>query len=91
MTQKILRGTIVEETSITLAELSRICCVGTSYLIELVTEGILDQVSDMQLAEPGQWFFTVNCIKRVHISLRLQQDLALNLAGIALIIDRIAE
>jgi chaperone modulatory protein CbpM len=90
MTQKILIGTIVEESSITLSELSRVCCVETDYLIELVTEGILDPISETQLTEPPeQWSFTGNCIKRVHISLRLQQDLELNLAGIALMLDKL--
>jgi len=88
MTQKILVGTIIEETSITLAELSRVCCVETNYLIDLVAEGILDPISDIQQDEPEQWLFAGSCIKRVHISLRLQQDLEVNLAGISLIIDK---
>ena len=74
----------------TLSELSRVCCVETDYLIKLVTEGILDPFNDTQLAEPPeQWSFTGDCIKRVRMSLRLQEDLELNLAGIALILDKL--
>ena len=73
----------------TLPELSRICSVQTDYIIALVTEGVLDTISDYPLAEaePEQWCFMGNCIQRVHISMRLQRDLELNLAGVALMLD----
>jgi chaperone modulatory protein CbpM len=97
MTQEILIGSIAEETIITLPELSQICSVQTDYIIELVTEGILDiaihnplvELESEQEPEPEteQWCFTGNCIQRVHISLRLQRDLDINLAGVALMLD----
>jgi len=95
MTQEILIGSIVEETIITLPELSQICSVQTDYIIELVTEGILDiaihnplvELESEQEPETEQWCFTGNCIQRVHISLRLQRDLDINLAGVALMLD----
>jgi chaperone modulatory protein CbpM len=93
MTQEILIGTIVDEMIITLPELTQICSVQADYIIQLVTEGILDPATDKPRVEleaelePEKWCFTGNCIQRVHISLRLQRDLDINLAGIALMLD----
>ena len=100
MTQKIIVDTIiVEEMAMSLLELSQACGVHTKYIIELVSEGILDPVidnendnkSDNIMEGQKQWYFTGNSLRRVHMSLRLQRDLELNLPGIALILDILEE
>jgi chaperone modulatory protein CbpM len=80
---------LIEETSeITLAELTRTCRVQTEWVNELIEEGVLEPL------QPGgpQWRFAATSIVRIHKARRLQNDLGVNLAGIALalqLLDRI--
>jgi chaperone modulatory protein CbpM len=72
---------LIEETSeITLAELTRTCRVQTEWVMELIEEGVLEP---LQPRGP-QWRFSATSIVRIHKARRLQNDLGVNLAGIAL-------
>ena len=76
-----LSGIILEEqTELTLADLCRACAVHAEYIIELVEEGVLVPVGD----EPVCWRFTGIHMRRATVALRLQRDLGINLAGVAL-------
>jgi len=76
-----------EQRQITLDELSRLCGVQTSLILELVEEGVLEPM-DIQA---GHWSFSGTSIRRVQIAVRLQRDLKLNTPGIALALDLLEE
>jgi len=82
-----LTGVIVEEIELTLAEVSRGCAVHAEYVVELVQEGVLLPRG----AEPQRWRFGGAALRRVNTALRLQRDLGLNLAGVALAMQLLDE
>jgi chaperone modulatory protein CbpM len=83
-----LSGEIVEHTMVlSLRDLSRICTVDTSRILELVDEGILAA----QSSEAGEWLFGGEALRRARIALRLQRDLEINLAGVALVLELLTE
>ena len=57
------------------------------YIIELVEEGVLAPIGREQRA----WRFTGSQVRRASIALRLQRDLGVNLAGVALALDLLDE
>jgi len=83
-----LSGTILEEqTELTLADVSRACAVHAEYIIELVEEGVLAPTG----RAPSSWRFTGVHMHRATMSLRLQRDLRINLAGVALVLQLLDE
>ncbi len=88
MTQKTLTGVLLDErTELSLTELSDACSTSTEWVIELVHEGVLEPVG----RQPKQWRFSGTSLKRAHAAMRLQTDLEINLAGVALALDLIEE
>ncbi len=84
MNEKILTGTILDEHyEVTIQEFTNICCCETAWVNELVNEGILEPIGTNQ----EQWRFTGVSIVRARTAKRLQQDLGINLAGIALALE----
>jgi chaperone modulatory protein CbpM len=80
-------GTVIEEDSLTLGQLCRACGVHADWVISLVEEGIIEpQGEDIRL-----WRFSGASLVRARIALRIQRDLGVNLAGIALVLDLIEE
>jgi len=80
----ILSGHIIEnETRLTMQQLCDACAVRAEYIIELVDEGFIEPSG----IEKAHWCFSGLSIQRVQKAKRLQQDLGLNLAGVALAID----
>ncbi|MCK5395964.1 MAG: MerR family transcriptional regulator [Gammaproteobacteria bacterium] len=87
-TTDILSGYILEdEPRLTLRQLCDACAVRAEYIIELVDEGFIEPSG----VERSHWCFSGISIKRVQRAKRLQHDLGLNLAGVALAIDLIDE
>lgn len=87
-TTDILSGNIVEnETRLSLRQLCNTCAVRAEYIIELVEEGFIEPCG----VEKSHWCFSAVTIKRVQKAKRLQRDLGINLAGVALVIDLIDE
>ena len=83
-----LSGSILEEqTELTLADVCRACAVHAEYIIELVEEGVLVPSG----REPVSWRFTGIHMRRATVSLRLQRDLGVNLAGVALVLQLLDE
>ena len=81
-------GVILEEqVELTLAEISRSCAVHAEYIIELVEEGVLAPVG----REPRGWRFSGGQVRRASMALRLQRDLGVNLAGVALALELLDE
>ncbi|MEO4042306.1 chaperone modulator CbpM [Hoeflea sp. CAU 1731] len=73
--------------ALTLAELCRSCSVRADWIIELVEEGILEPTG----REPSAWRFTATSIRRTRTAWRLQRDLGVNRAGIAVALNLIEE
>ena len=83
----VLTGTVIEEDSLTLGQLCRACGVHADWIISLVEESIIEpQGEDIPL-----WRFSGASLIRARSALRLQRDLGINLAGIALALDLMEE
>ena len=88
MNQKILTGILLDErTELSLEELSRAGGSSTEWVIELVEEGVLDPIGH----DRALWRFTGTSLQRARAATRLQNDLNINLAGIALALDLMDE
>lgn len=87
--QKILNGLLLDEHSeLSLTELCRACTSSAEWVIELVEEGILEPIPRRQ---KKQWLFPGNSLHRARTTRRLQRDLGINLAGVALALDLLEE
>jgi chaperone modulatory protein CbpM len=83
-----LHGAIVEESAVlTVKDLSRICAVDERHIVEFVEEGVLHVVE----TTAAEWHFTGAALRRARLALRLERDLELNLAGVALALELIEE
>lgn len=76
-----------EQHQLSLQELTELCRVQSSLIIELVEEGALEPM-DMYAS---QWHFSGTAIRRVQIAVRLQRDLDVNMPGIALALELLEE
>jgi len=87
-TTDILTGRIIEnETRLTLRQLCDACGVHAEYIIELVDEGFIEPSG----IERTHWCFNGTNIRRVQKARRLQHDLGINIAGIALALELMEE
>ncbi len=88
-TTVVIAGTTVldERLSLTLGELCRACEVSAEYVLELVSEGLIEPGGN----SPPEWRFSGRALARVQTILRLQRDLEVNLAGAALAVDLLEE
>jgi chaperone modulatory protein CbpM len=62
------------------------CAVEERHIVEFVEEGVL-HVVDIS----SEWRFTGDAVRRTRLALRLERDLELNLAGVALAVELIDE
>ncbi|MEA3410038.1 MAG: chaperone modulator CbpM [Pseudomonadota bacterium] len=74
---------IDEQTIFTLAELCRSCAVEAEFVESMVEQGILEPVG----RRGRHWCFPSTSLRRTRVTLHLQQDLGVNLAGAALALD----
>ena len=80
----VLHGTIIDdESGLTLEQLCRICRLRSEFVVTLIEEGILDPEGE----NPATWRFPGISVSRVRITVRLQRDLEINLAGAAMVLD----
>jgi chaperone modulatory protein CbpM len=88
MKTELLSGIVLDEqTELTLGELCRACCRHAEWIEQLVEEGILEPAG----RNPAQWRFSGTSLQKARIAMRLQRDLDINLAGVALALDLIDE
>ncbi len=84
-------GEVFDETTvITLSQLCEVCSVETTLIEQLVEEGVLDPVS----GATNELRFRYTSVRITQTALRLQEDLGVNLAGVALaleLLERIEE
>ena len=74
---------IDEQTTFTLVELCRSCAVEAEFIEALIEQGILEPTG----RRGRHWCFPSSCLRRTRVTLHLQQDLGVNLAGAALALD----
>ncbi|MEA3640322.1 MAG: chaperone modulator CbpM [Lamprobacter sp.] len=83
-----VEGVILDErTLVSVTELTRVCGLSLEQVQSMVSEGMLHPDG----SAPEQWCFTGVEVRRTRRALRLQQDLELNLAGVALALDLLDE
>jgi chaperone modulatory protein CbpM len=86
--QTVLSGMVLgEEGVLTLADITRACEVHADYIVELVEEGVVEPVG----ADPLAWRFSAICLVKVRKAVRLQRDLGVNMAGVALALQLLEE
>ena len=76
-----------EQVTVSLREMCRGCGLPGEALMAMVEEGLLQP----QGPAPAQWRFVARDLERARTALRLQRDLGLNLAGVALALDLLDE
>jgi chaperone modulatory protein CbpM len=76
-----------EQFQLTLADLCRACAVHAERIVELVDAGVLEPEG----REPARWIFDGASLHRALAALRLQRDLEMNLAGVALTLELLDE
>jgi chaperone modulatory protein CbpM len=83
----VFSGTIFDETAVlSIHDLSRMCAVDERHIVEFVEEGVLNVVG-----AGSEWYFSAAAVRRARLALRLERDLELNLAGVALALDLIEQ
>ncbi|MEQ8858134.1 MAG: chaperone modulator CbpM [Pseudomonadales bacterium] len=83
-----------EQLRLDLRDMCRICGVHAEFLMDLVEEGIITpQLPRRRARAPAvrAWQFDGIAVVRVQRALRLQQDLGVNLPGIALALELLDE
>lgn len=83
----LLPSDVLEEGEFTVAELCRLCQLPAERVTELVEEGILEPLG----RDPSGWRFHGVSVCRVRCALRLERDLGVNVAGVALALDLLGE
>jgi chaperone modulatory protein CbpM len=88
MSSKTVTGIVLDDQiELTLQEVCLACSSRTEWIVEYVEEGILQPIP----AEPGEWRFPASSLVRARTAVRLQRDLGLNPAGVALALELLDE
>lgn len=74
---------IDEQTTFTLVELCRSCAVEAEFIEAMIEQGILEPTG----RRGRHWSFSSSSLRRTRVTLHLQRDLGVNLAGAALALD----
>jgi chaperone modulatory protein CbpM len=86
--ERFLAGEILEErTSLSVADLCRICGIDERQIEELLEEGVISVTA----IETSERHFSGAAVRRTRIAVRLQRDLGINLPGAALALDLLDE
>ena len=84
----VLVGTILEEEVVlSLGELCRASRLSAERVIELAEEGVVEPIG----RRPESWQFRGVSLRRIRCAQRLKQDLGVNTAGVALVLDLLEE
>lgn len=86
--RNVLSGIVLgDEGVLTLVEISRACAVHADYVVDLVEEGVVEPMGQ----GPMQWRFSAVSLVKIRKAVRLQVDLGVNLAGVALALQLMDE
>ncbi len=81
-------GTILEEEVVlSLAELCRASRLSAERVIDLANEGVVEPIG----RRPEKWQFRGISLRRIRCAQRLEEDLGVNTAGAALVLDLLDE
>jgi chaperone modulatory protein CbpM len=84
----VISGMVLDDTAtLSLNELCHASSLCAEEVIAMVDEGVLEPWG----SSPLEWRFPAENLRRLHIAQRLQRDLQVNLAGIALALDLLHE
>ena len=84
----LLSGDVLEEdVELSLGELCRACELPAERVYELVEFGVIEPLG----SDPRRWRFQGVCLRRVRSAQRLQRDLGINTAGVALALELLEE
>ena len=89
MNQEILNGILLDEqTELSLIDLCCACSSSEEWIVQLVEEGVLEPFNLATIGKQHtQWLFTVDSLQKARTAKRLQHDLDVNIAGIALALN----
>ena len=76
-----------QESPLSFEEICKICNISSDFIYDLMEYEIIQ----LQDETPEEWRFDINQLQRVKTALRLQRDLEVNLAGVAVILDLLDE
>ncbi len=86
--ESFLIGEIFEEgPAIDMRELTRMFAVEERQIVEWVEEGVISVLE----TDSAQWRFDGAQLRRARIALRLERDLGVNPAGVALVLELLEE
>jgi len=93
MKQQIQNGILIDEqTELSLNDLCYACSSSAEWVIELVELGALEPIQQNRVIyQQTQWRFPGSALQRARTARRLQRDLGINLAGVALALDLLDE
>ena len=87
-TQRGLEGVLLdEELTFSFIQFCELCDMSPAIVIEMVQEGVMEPLG----AGPDDWAFQGLELARARRAVRLMQDLELNWAGTALVLDLLEE
>ncbi len=78
---------VEDEVRFSLADLCRVCRADSTQVIVLVDEGVLQPAG----RAPDEWLFSGASLRRARVALRLDRDLEIGPAGLALALDLLDE
>ena len=78
---------VEEHTELSLSDFCGACAVEIESIVALVDEGVLEPLG----GESRQWRFSGAQLRRATAALRLQRDLGVNAAGVALALELLDE
>ena len=79
-----LTGVVLDEgLSLTLREVCDVCGIEEAVVVEMVNEGVAEPLDPAAT----RWEFSGTAVARLRTAHRLQRDLEINLAGVALVLD----
>jgi chaperone modulatory protein CbpM len=84
----VLAELLDESLELSTVELCQRCGVQGEWIATLVGEGVLEPRAGAAVPD---WRFPATAVTRVQVTLRLQRDLGVNLAGAALALDLLGE
>lgn len=86
--EALLSGELLEEdASLSLNELCRICQIKPEAVMTLIDYGVVEAIGDDSVG----WHFHTLSVRRVRSAQRLEHDLGINTAGVALALDLLDE
>ncbi len=87
MKKMLVAELVDEQIEFSLSDLCLACDREDSWIIKLVDEGMLDPKGKNQ----QDWRFSGASLRRVYSAMRLERDLGVNIAGLALALDLMDE